>query len=408
MTWIDNLSRVRLADGTEIIGASFRGAVFFVSSSDRSGGRRSVTSEFVGRNNPYITDLGRRAKKINVTGHVIGDDYDRRRDELISALEDHRSPGVLVHPYAGRIRAVCETFTVRESSTDGGMAIFTITFVEAPEKSAAPIAVTNNAREVDDSASIARSSVMNELSGGYIVRGVPSFAFSSIENGVIKISSDLERRLSPLATSADILARMKSAINRISARIASIVRSPPDAISSVLSLLKPLGDSVTDLPKSAMDAIIGSYSVPVVPPIGGVTETRKTEAKNHSLMIGSIRTSLLIEASVIIPSISYESHRDAISDRDKIVSMIDTQMLSAGDDLYESLMSLRSSVLSAIPGRRELSRVFTVSQDTEIDSINLSMRIFGDLESENDIVRRNNIANPSFIAGNLDILSRAE
>src|SRR5512146_2081329 len=130
-TWRDRLGKVTLADGRQVVGASFRGVPFFVSVAQHKGGRRNVLHEFPGRDTPQAEDLGRQARVFPVEAYVIGDGYMEDRNKLLAALET-KGLGELRHPlYGTRLVAVTGGFTVRESAMDGGMATFAIEFTEA-------------------------------------------------------------------------------------------------------------------------------------------------------------------------------------------------------------------------------------------------------------------------------------
>lgn len=125
MAWRDNLRQ-----------ASFRGVKFNVDSSGLSIGRRIARHEYPQRDIPYPEDMGRRAREYKVEAFVLGDpagdnDYMVPRDALIEAIEK-AGPGQLVHPYYGTVAVtVFGEVTLSESTREGGMAKFTITFLEA-------------------------------------------------------------------------------------------------------------------------------------------------------------------------------------------------------------------------------------------------------------------------------------
>lgn len=125
MTWRDTLKQRP---------ASFNGAEFQHQSHSSAYGRRISIKEFPHRDKPYIEDLGRGARFWSITGYVIGKDYMAERDALLEAIEK-KGPGVLVHPWIGTVDAVCTRCQMEESSEEGGMARFTMEFVEASASS---------------------------------------------------------------------------------------------------------------------------------------------------------------------------------------------------------------------------------------------------------------------------------
>lgn len=129
--------------------ASFRGAPFHVEQQARAGGRRLVVHEYpkMDDGSPYTEDMGRLARRYQITGYVIQKqsarmiprgsafsvDYDEARDRLIKALEAF-GPGTLVDPYNNRVGPMifcCERYSEVEQKDRGGYAQFDMSFVEA-------------------------------------------------------------------------------------------------------------------------------------------------------------------------------------------------------------------------------------------------------------------------------------
>src|SRR5690349_9842319 len=119
MAWQDKLRK-----------ASFRGVPFQVDTSEGTFGRRGVVHEYPLRDTPFVEDLGRRARSLSVEGFVLGSDYMAARDALLAALE-RRGPGTLVHPYLGELVVSVQEVKLRESTAEGGLARFGITFLES-------------------------------------------------------------------------------------------------------------------------------------------------------------------------------------------------------------------------------------------------------------------------------------
>jgi prophage DNA circulation protein len=119
--------------------ASFRGVRFYTESGSRASGRRAVVHEYPKRNDPYVEDMGRHARRFSFSGYLIYRvrtppgfaPYVQQRALLVQALEDD-DIGELVHPVyaAGGTQAVCERYSMVESRERGGFTQFEMTFVE--------------------------------------------------------------------------------------------------------------------------------------------------------------------------------------------------------------------------------------------------------------------------------------
>lgn len=98
MSWFDELQQ-----------ASFRGVPFGVHGGDGRFGRRVAVHEYPMRDKPYIEDLGRSTRRINLTGFLIenslvygGGSALAQRDAMVAAAET-AGPGTLIHPTLGQL-----------------------------------------------------------------------------------------------------------------------------------------------------------------------------------------------------------------------------------------------------------------------------------------------------------------
>lgn len=124
-TWRESLSE-----------ASFRGAKFYVSSSDAGVGRRTVVHQYPFREENYVEDMGIDSSEFTINAYVIANknnnfNYFSDRDKLIRALKTEGS-GELIHPYFGKqpqTVSLVGKARITESSAEGGICYFTMTFV---------------------------------------------------------------------------------------------------------------------------------------------------------------------------------------------------------------------------------------------------------------------------------------
>ena len=112
--------------------ATFRGAMFFVETGGRAGGRRVALHQYPKRNVPYAEDMGKQANRFVVQGYLIGPHYLDDKDALIEALEKD-GPGMLRLPLPYKMRDVevmVQQYSVTESRERGGMCGVEMDFVE--------------------------------------------------------------------------------------------------------------------------------------------------------------------------------------------------------------------------------------------------------------------------------------
>ncbi len=110
--------------------ASFRGVPFTVTVSEPEFSKRMAVHTFPGSDNHAIEELGLAPANFSITAHVSGEDYDQAKSALIDACLS-KGPGLLIHPYYGRISAHCQRCSPRESMDEQRKATFTLVFIPA-------------------------------------------------------------------------------------------------------------------------------------------------------------------------------------------------------------------------------------------------------------------------------------
>ncbi|MEH6478294.1 MAG: DNA circularization N-terminal domain-containing protein, partial [Sneathiella sp.] len=169
MSWRDNLQP-----------ASYKTVAFEVTSHDLDTGRRGPVHEYPGRDKPMAEDLGRKAREFTIEGFVIGDDWHKKRDALIAKCEEE-GPGKLVHPFFGSMQVENRGCRVSESSKEGRVARFSLTFVEAGENTF-PTSSVNTAAAVESSSKSLKDAAASSLEDIYSVAKRPAFVADSTED----------------------------------------------------------------------------------------------------------------------------------------------------------------------------------------------------------------------------------
>lgn len=406
MTWREQHGRVKFPDGRTLIGARYRGIPFFVESGDRSGGRRIVVHEFPRRDDPYVDDLGRRARTFSVDAYVLGDDYIAQRDALLEALEDVEGPGELVHPHHGRLRAICGSVTVRETTADGGIARFAIEFTETPVQSVAAHVDPDPAGQVDLSASAASETSAAALEDTFSIAGLPSYAIESAEAAVSGAADALGDALQPIVRDTQELAKLNARTRLLVLEASTLARTPADALVRIAELLDGLVTTVDESPGDVMRALVSAYETPALgASVLATTLNRIRERANQDALQAAIRRFLAIEAARLAVKVEFASHEEAADARSAITALLDEQAAAADDEAYAALVQLRADLTRAVPGDAVLARLVSVERRTATPSLVLAYQLYGSVENEADIIARNSIRHPGVISGTLSVLS---
>jgi prophage DNA circulation protein len=404
MTWREDLRRVSI-DGKQLVGASFRGVPFLVESSERSGGRRVQVHEFPLRDDPFAEDLGRKARTFRIDGYVIGDDYLTKRDALQVALEDVAGPGEFVDPFHGVKRAMCVGLSVRSTRAEGGIAMFAIEFTETPAQAPTPTEVVDSAEQVADHADVAITAINAEIVEQYDVTGLPAFAIESAEAALVQATEGLGAALEPAVTTSQELAELTGRVALLTAQASSLVRQPAEVLVEFREMITGLVDTAEDAPGAVMDALLEAYGVDLGAAVTPVTSTRERELANQTALVAGLRRVMAIEAARLAPLVPYVSIEEATEARDRVAAQLEEQAAGAEDAAYPALVNLRSGVLRAVPGDTAFARIVTVTRNVATPSLLLAYQLYGSVELELDIVERNNVRHPGFLAGELQVLS---
>lgn len=406
MSWREDLRRVKFKGGRTLIGATFRGVPFFVESSERSGGRRIVTHQFPYRDDPFIEDLGREARTFHIDGYVLGDDYLAQRDKLLDALEGKDGPGELVHPYHGMQRAICVKHSVHETQKEGGIAVIAMDFAEAPAHAVTPTEVVDSAGQVDTASKTAHKAVRAELVEKYSVAGMPAFGLASAEAAITKAAAALQTQLGPVISATQEAAQLTGKVALITAEASSLARTPGGVLDAFVDAISGLVTTSLDSPGKVLAGLSEAYGADQGDAVDPTTATRERELANQTALTSALRRVFAIEAARLAPLVAFVSTEDATAARDEVASMLEEQAELAGDTAYPALVDLRSQVLRAVPGATSLASIVTITRRVPVPSLLLAYQLYGSVDLELDIVARNHVRHPGFIAGDLKVLSK--
>lgn len=405
MSWREDLGRVTFPDGRRMVGASFRGVPFYVEASDRTGGRRVVMHEFPGADDPFGEDMGRAGRTFHVDGYVIGDDYLDHRNALLEALEDEEGPGQLIHPYHRTRSVICTGVSVREDKRSGGIAVFSIDFAETPAQPPAPTAVDDLAGTVDLSADLADAAILAEFAAGYDVDGLPSFAFESIGDALVGMSGALGDALGPIVEVTQDAARLDQELRILQADAAALIRTPGDVLGAFRDTFATLADTILGVPGAMMDALLDAFDFDFGVGPSELTATRRREKASRDALAAGMRRLLVTQAARLAVRATFETHDQAVAAATAIAAKLELEAETAGDEVYPALSKLRTDVLRAVPGEAVLAKLTTTTRNVPIPALLIAYQLYGSTELADDIISRNRIRHPGFVAGTLAVLA---
>lgn len=228
MNWRDNLLQ-----------ASFRGVPFHVLSHEYTGGRRTdIFYLLYGDKDfePVVEDSGPDSDEFSVEAYIIQNDaanldYFPQRDNLITALKKLGS-GLLIHPYFGEITvSVLGKFSMRETSEEGGIARFSITFVKTVKKT--PKRTSESDSSIDDAVDDTNEIAADNFSEQYEPGGVFQQNTADVIQAIMESTSEQAYQIQSVINSytSEAIAQIAATIQTID----NIIDAPCDIATAGLN-----------------------------------------------------------------------------------------------------------------------------------------------------------------------------
>jgi prophage DNA circulation protein len=388
--------------------ATFRGVPFHVDAGEQSGGRQTVNHEYPLSEAPDFTeDLGKKALDFTVECYVIGTEYEAARDALLSALEKP-GPGELVHPYFGTRQVAVLTYRMRQQRADGGMATFSINFHETSATPATPT-VTVDARGAL-AVKVAAANAAAKAQFGAVYGSAPFVGdFSRMESfealqAVDAMTSILDALpIAPAARAAFALALTTSPAEGMT--LADYI---PSVFVTLFDALGVAFATVTGpINPAALFLRVFDFDPGTRPP-GTAGSQALNQAKFDAIQRLVQRYAITYACAAASVQV-FDSFDAAVETRNLIADVIDQHVEAVTDDSFGAITDLRAALVAAVPGPdSDLPSLQTYTPAVTVPSLVLSHRLYGDLEHEADMLARNRIGNPGFIAGGvpLEVLTK--
>lgn len=376
---------------------SWRDVAFETEDHTFGGGRRGTAHEYPQRDVPYFEDMGRKARKIDLTCFIIGDDYMARRDAMVAACEKP-GPGTLIHPYLGTLQVNCTDFTVAERASEGRMARFTISFVEAGELRF-PAQSSDTGALVGQRADQANFAAKAAFDDVYTTNNLPGFVPAGTK-GTLDAYLAQAARIAPGADLSGLITEQSVLTGQgLSSGIAGIPQAVGRSVSAVSG------------PKAGVAALrrLGGYDF--AGPVSAVPQTTATRVAQRSSLQAASRLahrSAIIEEARLLPGVDFTSNDDATryawDYRDRIDPLI---MDSPEIGAYNGLTNLKAAVTTDLTARAGgLPSVQQVPSRSR-PALVVAYDLYGDAGRDSEIVARNGVRHPSFMPGSiLSVLSK--
>lgn len=382
--------------------ASFRGVPFKVESADGSGGRRAETHEYPLRDTPWTEDLGRKARTGSLTAYVLGADYMAARDALIAALEA-AGAGTLVHRYWGELQVVVTDYRISESSGEGGIARFSISFAEAGSQQF-PAARLDTAEALAGQVQTIRAAAQKSFADAHQVDGFPGWVSDAAVSDFDRALGAIDALTATLTPDLALLAEIQLDAGRVADSVSALIRVPSDAAAAIADRIRALAQ-IPSRPVNAFAALAGLFGHDSTPAPAPTTPSNRQAAVNRAATAALTRQLAVAEAAGLLQRADFDSANAAAEARDTVLAAIESEAATTTDDaLFRALSALAAAATRAVAARSDsLARIGTVRYSATLPALVVAHRVYGDASRADEIVSRNRVRHPGFVPGGVPL-----
>jgi prophage DNA circulation protein len=389
---------------------SFRGAPFWLDMAPGTGGRRIVKHQFPQRDDVVLEDLGQEANEFQVRAFVVGDNYMDDRDALISACQDHASPGMLVHPTLGTMSArVGKLQWLEHPRAAGGYCSFDITF---HKEGIQPVTATDSlSRLLSGLATMAQTAITAYQTASLIAQdpalllGFGVGLLTGAGNALLALPSasipGIAGYVSAMSASVLDAATTAGAVQTAVSAVADAViaaQAPPLAADDPVTGTVMLSAAPADLTGGLIGLTTWGDTLPAPAGAGAVlAQTQAQQAAIVALVEGAAVQAVL----TIYGQTDFVSVQAAAAARTQVVAMIDRQTGAANaagnDDLYRAWLALGAlAVTDMIQRAQNLPNLVAWTTRVSLPALVLAQQWYQDPARDDEIVALNDVPHPLF------------
>lgn len=401
-SWLDTL-----------LPASFGGVDFLVESgSGGQMGRRFQLTNYPFSDHFDVDDMGKLNAPFNVRGFILDNDGDLHSHH--AALEAALNSGLntLVHPRLGRMQVLPGQCSY---TFQGSRVRYTLQFL--PPEDAAPVSIQEETSANVDAACTEASAQVEQKA----VATIDTSSRTLLDDAVASASS-------MLSTLRDVNGQIDAAIAPVAALAHSIDMIADQAVKLILQPLtffNEMRDVYYSVLNAAddIDSALNRYrDLKFTPSIddNAVTPTQIARNGNRAAMASATNAALLVETVRLVALSSadlnvtsnddspFDSYPHATTVRDELVAELDELASTLDAEAFDALIDLRAKFYRHIDAHgMRLPRVKLVKYGVALPAWVIAHEVYGNANLMNDLVRRNSIAQPAYIAAGtaLEILA---
>jgi prophage DNA circulation protein len=374
--------------------ASFRNVEFFIKAHTVTGGRRLAKHSFPNNDDTYYEDMGLKEKKFTVDAYLVDDDYFEARNNLETALNANGS-GQLIHPYRGAIEVFVDDFSLVETTDEGRVVRFSITFALAQ-----PEALTVETLWTSEQLLEKKSSLLDAIHTAF------TNAYNAMSLAVNKLNAlvDALDAVDSILEDAKLLmqpyAEFQAIISNAQGKLVAITLDADALFTSIKDIIDFGTDTTQTVVPTTSNAFAQFTSL--------LAATDKTEASTdleQELQIIALQNKIILASCAsLLTTVDFTSSDDAQDTLDAYMLRLDAILedSTTTDEEYTAFIELRTILYNIIHQEAmqlaKLKDLVLIETGPSLVTIN---SLYGSVDKEEAFLQRNKIRHPAFVPGGI-------
>lgn len=288
--------------------------------------------------------------------------------------------------------------TVRETTDDGGMAVFSIEFIEAGQEATPDISLDAD-QSVASKVTAALSAVATAIDEALDI-DLPNWGIVATLDAVTTGLEDITDAITgPAGAALDAVQDLVDAIDDMETAAATLINTPATLAANAQAILTQIQD-------------LGIYRA--LTPLAGLPDAdtytdplEQATADNQTEIARMYLRSTLCAWADTARSVEWTSADEAEAEIADLSARLAAEAEYADDDTAAALTDLRGALADYVGDiAARLPRLLTIELATPQTALSLSQRLYGDGSRADEIVERNDIIHPGMCVGSLRVLSR--
>ncbi len=394
----------------ELNKSSFRGVVFYTETTGLGSGKRTTEHDFINGGN-ITEENGLKNKTFTIKGYIGGDNYLAHKEKLIEAF-DIPGAGTLVDKFYGTKEVIVDTYTVSESIKRFGYADLSITFKLEENKAIIEKDIVFTVDVRDESIANFEDEFSNEIGESLL---------DETANSIAEMWGKVEDTIKFLEDTRDTIQNIKSKIGKTISTIKIAILSVESLTTEILSILTSF-DAVLDT-----DLYGAKEQKNFTNTLKSMLEDRPAPSQNHAVNLANKQSreytntvvANLTQISIQnLENIEFDTGGDLGDVKEDILVILDLleeDLIIDNTTKIESIIIKQNLLNKYHKMRSEFIKFYTqkysglqILKDRDVsittDAMSLTMELYNDIDRIEEVLQNNNIVDPIFINGNLQLL----